>query len=108
MFMPSGGKAGSGVVPAAASSVGSQSIEIVTWVLVVPGAQWPGQRTIAGIRRPPSRSSVFRPVNGQVSANRSPPLSLVKITIVSSAMPARSSASSTRPTCRSRSSTIAR
>ena len=37
---------------------------------------------IDGIRSPPSSSSVFFPVNGQVSAKRSPPLSLVKMTMV--------------------------
>ena len=36
---------------------------------------------------PPSSSSVFLPVNGQVSEKRSPPLSLVKMTMVLSAMP---------------------
>ena len=46
-----------------------------------------GQETMAGIRSPPSSSSVFRPVKGHVSANRSPPLSLVKMTIVFSARP---------------------
>ena len=34
------------------------------------------------MRKPPSRSSVFLPVKGHVSAKRSPPLSLVKITMV--------------------------
>ena len=48
---------------------------------------------MAGIRSPPSSSSVFRPVKGHVSANRSPPLSLVKMTIVFSARPFAFSAS---------------
>ena len=39
------------------------------------------------MRSPPSSSSVFLPVNGQVSAKRSPPLSLVKMTIVFSVSP---------------------
>ena len=34
--------------------------------LRLPGATLPGQRTIAGTRKPPSSSSVFLPVNGQV------------------------------------------
>ena len=94
-------------MPAAAVSVGSQSIEIITWSLVVPGAMRPGQRISAGMRSPPSSRSVFLPVKGQVSEKRSPPLSLVKITIVSPATPARSRASSTRPTCRSMRVTMA-
>src|SRR5215475_10682602 len=43
-------------------------------------------------------NSVFLPLNGQVSEKRSPPLSLVKITMVSRAIPLSSSACSTRPT----------
>ena len=39
------------------------------------------------MRSPPSSSSVFRPVNGQVSEKRSPPLSLVKMTMVLSVSP---------------------
>jgi len=42
---------------------------------------------MAGMRNPPSSNSVFFPVKGQVSAKRSPPLSLVKITIVFSVNP---------------------
>ena len=41
-----------------------------------------GQQITAGMRSPPSSNSVFLPVNGQVSEKRSPPLSLVKMTIV--------------------------
>jgi hypothetical protein len=55
----------------------------------------------AGMRKPPSNNSVMRPVNGQVSAKRSPPLSLVKMTMVFCVKPFASSASSTRPTCAS-------
>ena len=55
---------------------------------------------------PPSSSSVFLPENGHVSEKRSPPLSLVKMTIVFSATPARSSAVSTRPIAASIASTI--
>ena len=57
----------SGAVPAAASRVGSQSIVIVTWSETLPGAMRVGQRITAGMRKPPSNSSVFLPVNGQVS-----------------------------------------
>jgi hypothetical protein len=60
------------------------------------------------MRRPPSKSSVFRPLKGQVSEKRSPPLSLVKITIVLRARPWSSSAFKTRPTCSSSASIIRR
>ena len=93
-------------MPAAATSVGSQSMVIATCSVVLRGLMCPGQRTSAGMRNPPSRSSVFLPVNGQVSENRSPPLSLVKTTIVLRAAPAESSAFKMRPTCRSISTTM--
>ena len=86
----------------AASSVGIQSIEIMTCSDTVPAAIRPGQRAIAGIRSPPSSNSPFIPVNGQVLENRSPPLSLVKTTIELLARPVASSACSTRPTFMSR------
>jgi len=69
--------------------------------LVRPGAMRAGQAITMGIRSPPSSKSVFFPVNGQVSAKRSPPLSLVKMTIVFSVRPLASRASSTRPICAS-------
>ena len=104
--MPSGGSAGSGAAPAAASRVGSQSIVIDTWSLVLPCGIRAGQETIDGIRSPPSSSSFFRPVNGQVIAKRSPPLSLVKMTMVLSVRRLSSSAFTTRPICASIASTI--
>ena len=70
---------------------------IATWVVTWPGGMRAGHRISIGMRSPPSSSSVLRPVNGHVSAKRSPPLSLVKITIVSRARPCASSAASTRP-----------
>ena len=74
-----------------------------------PAGTRPGQRTIAGMRRPPSSSSPFMPLNGQVSENRSPPLSLVKIDDrVAASARASSSACSTRPMFASRLCTIAR
>ena len=60
----------------------SVAIEIATCSVVLPAGMCPGQRITAGIRSPPSRSSVFRPMNGYVSEKRFPPLSLVKMTIV--------------------------
>ena len=55
---------------------------MATWSLVRPGAIRAGHAITMGMRSPPSSKSVFLPVNGQVSAKRSPPLSLVKMTIV--------------------------
>jgi hypothetical protein len=67
--------------------VGIQSIEIITCSETDPAAIRPGQRTIEGMRSPPSSSSVFMPVNGQILEKRSPPLSLVKTTMVFSDRP---------------------
>jgi hypothetical protein len=99
------GKSGCCLAPAAASSVGSQSKLAVTcswtwgWMRAL-------QRSSVGTRMPPSSSSVFWPVKGQVLEKRSPPLSLVKMTMVLSAWPLSSSACSTWPTALSRASTI--
>jgi len=69
----------------------------VTWSLTC-GAMRAGQRSSVGTRMPPSSSSVFWPVKGQVLEKRSPPLSLVKTTMVLSARPCALRASSTWPT----------
>ena len=55
---------------------------MATWSVVRPRGMRAGQEITAGIRSPPSSNSVFLPVNGHVSEKRSPPLSLVKMTIV--------------------------
>jgi hypothetical protein len=60
---------------------------MATWSVVRPRGRRAGQEMIAGMRSPPSSSSPFRPVNGQVSEKRSPPLSLVKMTMVLSLRP---------------------
>ena len=59
----------------------SQTIRLAVREAVLEFAQ-DGKRTIAGMRKPPSSNSPFMPENGHVSENRSPPLSLVKMTIV--------------------------
>ena len=97
MSTPSLGKAVLCRPPPAATNVGSQSIDMIGTSLRLPGPTTSGQRTIAGMRRPPSSSSVFLPVNGQVSLKRSPPLSLVNTTIVSRSSPSSASLASTRP-----------
>jgi hypothetical protein len=62
-----------------------------------PAAIAAGQWAIHGTRMPPSVRSILPPTSGQLSEKRSPPLSLVKTTSVSSAMPWRRSASITQP-----------
>ncbi len=56
-----------------------------------------GQRAIQGTRMPPSVRSILPPTSGQLSLKRSPPLSLVKTTSVSSATPRAASASRIQP-----------
>jgi hypothetical protein len=70
-----------------------------TWSVVRPCGMRVGQEIKAGMRNPPSSNSVFLPVKGQVSAKRSPPLSLVKITIVLSVSPFAFNACSISPIC---------
>ncbi len=70
---------------------------IATCSLVTPCATRPGQRTSSGVRMPP-RALSFMPLKGQALAKRSPPLSDVNTTMVSSARPLAFNASSTRPT----------
>ena len=71
-----------GLLPAAAIKVGNQSMLIATCCVTCAGFMCCDQRTMAGTRIPPSSNSDFCPVNGQVREKRSPPLSLVKITMV--------------------------
>jgi hypothetical protein len=79
---------------------------MICWSLTIPGCATPGQRTIAGMRSPPSSSSVLRPLNGQTFEKRSPPLSLVKTTTVSCSRPSSASLARIRPICRSMKVTI--
>ncbi len=51
-------------MPAAASKVGIQSMLISTCSVVRPAGYAPGQRMIAGMRKPPSSSSVLLPGEG--------------------------------------------
>ena len=88
-----------GAAPAAANRVGSQPMLMATWSLVRPGAMRAGHAITMGMRSPPSSKSLILPVNGQASEKRSPPLSLVNMTVVFSVRPLASKASSTRPIC---------
>ena len=65
--------------------------------LVPPAAMRAGQCAIHGTRMPPSVRSILPPTSGQLSEKRSPPLSLVKTTSVSSATPWRASAAMIQP-----------
>ncbi len=55
--------------PAAASSVGSQSMWCMIWLETEPDAILPGQRTMAGTRQPPSQLVFFSPRNGVAAAS---------------------------------------
>ena len=79
------------------STVALQSIVMQCWALTRPGAIARGQRATHGTRMPPSVRSILPPTSGQLSLKRSPPLSLVKITSVSSPTPWRCSAAITWP-----------
>ena len=67
--------------PAAAASVGNQSISEMTSLDTVPGLTTPGQRTIIGMRNPPSHVVPFSPRNGVIAPSghsaSSAPLSVV-------------------------------
>jgi hypothetical protein len=77
--------------------VADQSIVMQSCADSLPAAMRPGQRAIHGTRMPPSVRSILPPTSGQLSEKRSPPLSLVKTTSVSSATPAVSSADRIQP-----------
>ena len=88
-------------LPAAATSVGSQSSPEKMPFSTVPGLILPGQRAMHGTRKPPSntvplvaRNGVMPP-SGQV--NTSAPLSVVKMTMVLSASPISSRCLSNSP-----------
>ena len=67
--------------PAAADSVGIQSISEMISLYCVPGLMTPGQRTIIGMRMPPSQVVPFSPWNGVMAPSGhsaiSAPLSVV-------------------------------
>jgi hypothetical protein len=67
--------------PAAAHSVGNQSSNEMMSFEIVPGFTTPGQRTIMGMRKPPSQVVPFSPWNGVMAPSghkaSSAPLSVV-------------------------------
>jgi len=72
---------------------------------MVPGLITPGHFATIGTRKPPSNTVPFSPRNGWLPPSGqlkiSAPLSLVNITMVSSAMPSSSSFFSNSPTIQS-------
>src|SRR5215212_5850232 len=87
--------------PAMLTSVGIQSSAAKMSFLTVPGWMWPGQRTTAGARMPPSQVLSLPPLNGVVPPSGkvivSAPLSVVNTTMVLSDWPIACNLSSTRP-----------
>ena len=91
--------------PAAARKVGSQSrCETISFE-TVPGAIRPGQRIRHGTRNAPSQLEFFSLRNGVMPASGQllmcGPLSVLYMTMVSSAIPSESSRSRSVPTLRS-------
>jgi hypothetical protein len=88
--------------PAAARSIGNQSSAENMPFSTVPALTLPGQRMIAGARKPPSMTVPFVPLKGVMppsgQVNTSAPLSVVKMTIVLSASPESSTHFSRAPT----------
>ena len=87
--------------PTSDASVGSQSTAEKISSVTVPASTWPGQRTIAGVRMPPSKPEPKCPRHGPfeppIDVARPAGLSLLQTTMVLSAMPAWSMASRTWP-----------
>ena len=88
--------------PAAARNVGSQSWCCTISFETTPAGILPGQRTISGTRNAPSQFVFFSLRNGVIAPSGHEfmcgPLSVPYMTIVSSAIPSRSSRSSSWPT----------
>ena len=80
--MPSNGRSGRGIAPAARTTDAVRSIVMHGTSLSVPAASTPGQRTMQGTRMPPSNSPPLAPEYGVLRAYCAPPLSLAKMTSV--------------------------
>ena len=74
---------------------------------VCPAGMRPGHFRIAGTRIPPSQTVCLRWNSGALRDSHSPPLSLVKMTIVLSVRPRRATLSRIRPTPLSTASSMA-
>ena len=96
--------------PTSDASVGIQSTALKISSVTAPAGTLPGQRTIAGVRMPPSKPEPKWPRHGPfeppMDAARPAGLSLFQTTIVLSAMPASSIASSTWPVRKSSSASV--
>ena len=55
--------------PATAAKVGNQSMWCTISFVTEPAGIWPGQRTMAGTRQPPSQFVFFSPLNGVIPAS---------------------------------------
>ena len=77
--------------PAASTRVGNQSLLPKIPFPTLPAGTWPGQRIIAGARKPPSSPIPLLPANGVMppsgQVNTSAPLSVVNTTIVLLSIP---------------------
>ena len=98
--------------PTISAAVAMKSVRHTMSALLVPGFTFPGQLTMNGTRCPPSKMSALcprKPALGSCPFARSSsnfasgehPLSLVRMTTVSFATPASSSAASTVPSAAS-------
>ena len=88
--------------PAAATKVGNQSRPDMMLLSILPAGTLPGQRIIAGTRKPPSRAVPLPPANGvwppSGQVKFSVPLSVEKTTMVLSSTPRSLSFCITAPT----------
>src|SRR3974390_2346951 len=88
--------------PAAAVSVGNQSSPEKIPFSTEPGLMWPGQRIMAGTRKPPSKLVPLVALNGVMppsgQVKTSAPLSVVKMTMVLLVSPMSSICLSKAPT----------
>lgn len=73
-------------LPAAATKVGNQSLLPKIPLSSLPAGTWPGQRIMAGARKPPSNPIPLLPANGVMppsgQENTSAPLSVLKTRMV--------------------------
>ena len=92
MSIPSSSRpAGSLALPARRIEAETSRV-MAAWSVTLPAGRRPGHHTIQGTRIPPSKQPPLYPENGAMRAVRVPPLSLQKITSVSSTNPFASSA----------------
>ena len=94
--------------PLSFAKVGRRSMVVAISSETEPPGTVPGHQATVGSRIPPSQVVPFRPRRGAFTDPREPPLSEVKITSVSSAIPNSRTVSRIMPTLQSTSSIWAR